>query len=280
MRIVRMILIAVSTLAFVMFGVSELIELRGRDAAPPEITSDRKVLEIPCEYTQEQLMKGMSAWDETDGDLTSEIVVGSFSRFIEKGVSNLTYVVFDSSDQPASLTRKVKFTDYHSPRFTLTQPLVFTKQEGSYTEVLKRLGAMDLLDGSLKEGITQTESNVNYQREGSYKMSLEVSNSLGDTTTVALPVHIVSEEKRSVDIQLTEGIVYITKGEKLKPSEYISKVIDADGSELNPSVVSAKSEVDTNKAGCYEIHYEASDSKKNTGETWLTVIVEEGGATE
>lgn len=277
MRIVRIILIVVSILSLGIFGISELIRFSGRDTEAPEITSDRDVLEIPCEYTQEQLMEGLSAEDETDGDLTSEIIAGSFSRFINTGECNLTYVVFDSSDQPATLTRKVRFTDYHPPRFTLTEPLVFSEQEGSYTTAMERLGASDQLDGDLKEWITQTDTDVNYQRVGTYTMSVEVSNSFGDTSSAALPVHVVSAENRRVDIALTSGIVYISAGESLDPSAYISGVTAADGSALDPSAVAAESAVDTNTPGCYEVHYQVSDAGGNTGETWLTVIVEEGG---
>ena len=246
MRIVRIILIVVSILSLGIFGISELIRFSGRDTEAPEITSDREVLEIPCEYTQEQLMEGLSAEDETDGDLTSEIIAGSFSRFINTGECNLTYVVFDSSDQPATLTRKVRFTDYHPPRFTLTEPLVFSEQEGSYTTAMERLGASDQLDGDLKEWITQTDTDVNYQRVGTYTMSVEVSNSFGDTSSAALPVHVVSAENRRVDIALTSGIVYISAGESLDPSAYISGVTAADGSSLDPSAVTAESAVDTN----------------------------------
>ena len=277
MRIVRIILIVVSILSLGIFGISELIRFSGRDTEAPEITSDRDVLEIPCEYTQEQLMEGLSAEDETDGDLTSEIIAGSFSRFINTGECNLTYVVFDSSDQPATLTRKVRFTDYHPPRFTLTEPLVFSEQEGSYTTAMERLGASDQLDGDLKEWITQTDTDVNYQRVGTYTMSVEVSNSFGDTWSAALPVHVVSAENRRVDIALTSGIVYISAGESLDPSAYISGVTAADGSSLDPSAVTAESAVDTNTPGCYEVHYQVFDAGGNTGETWLTVIVEEGG---
>lgn len=277
MRIVRIILIVVSILSLGIFGISELIRFSGRDTEAPEITSDRDVLEIPCEYTQEQLMEGLSAEDETDGDLTSEIIAGSFSRFINTGECNLTYVVFDSSDQPATLTRKVRFTDYHPPKFTLTEPLVFSEQEGSYTTAMERLGASDQLDGDLKEWITQTDTDVNYQRVGTYTMSVEVSNSFGDTSSAALPVHVVSAENRRVDIALTSGIVYISAGESLDPSAYISGVTAADGSSLDPSAVTAESAVDTNTPGCYEVHYQVFDAGGNTGETWLTVIVEEGG---
>ena len=108
MRIVRTALIIVFILSLGTFGISELLEMQNQDTTLPEITSDREVLEISCDYTEEDLLAGLSAYDETDGDLTSQIIPGSFSRFIEDGVCNLTYVVFDSSDQPASLTRRVQ----------------------------------------------------------------------------------------------------------------------------------------------------------------------------
>lgn len=277
MRIARIILITVTVLSLGMFGISELIEAGSRDRTMPEITNDREVLEIPCEYTQEQLLEGLSASDGTDGDLTSEIITGSFSRFISPGVCNLTYVVFDSSDQSAALTRKVRFTDYHPPRFTLTEPLVFAEQDGSYTEAMERLGAQDLLDGDLEDWITQTDTDVNYQRAGAYTMSVEVTNSFGDTSAAALPVHVVSAQSQRVDIALTAGIVYISVGESFDPAAYISEVTAADGSMLDPSVVTVESGVDMNTPGCYEVHYQASDIGGNIGETWLTVIVEEGG---
>lgn len=275
MRIVKMALIIAFVLSFGVFGVTEAIQFAGRDRTVPEITSDREVLEIPCDYTQEQLLEGLTASDGTDGDLTSQIIPGSFSRFIEKGLCNITYVVFDSSDQPASLTRQVRFTDYHSPRFTLTEPLVFAEQEGSYTEAMNRLGASDQLDGDLKEWITQTDTDVSYQRVGSYTMTVEVSNSMGDTSTLPLPVHVVSRDSRAAAITLTTGIVYISVGDSINPEEYIEEVTDSQGDSMDVSQVSAQSSVDTATAGCYEIHYEVTDDSGNRGETWLTVVVEE-----
>ena len=60
-----------------------VVLFQNRDPNEPEIVSDREILEIPCEYTQEQLLEGLTASDQEDGDLTSQIVAGSFSRFIE-----------------------------------------------------------------------------------------------------------------------------------------------------------------------------------------------------
>lgn len=274
MRIVRTAVVIITILSFALFGVTEVIRLVNRDTTLPVITSDREVLEIPCDYTEEQLLEGLTASDEEDGDLTSQIIAGSFSRFIEKGVSNMTYVVFDSADQPATLTREVRFTDYHSPRFTLTEPLVFAEEEGSYTEAMARLGAQDMLDGNLKDWITQTETDVNYQRTGSYTMTVEVSNSFGDTSSAGLPVHVVSAESRTMDIELSTSILYVSAGSSVDPDSYIQRVTDARGDEADPGRVSVSSNVDTQNPGVYEIHYEVSDGS-SAGETWLTVIVEE-----
>lgn len=274
MRIVRTTVVIITILSFALFGVTEVIRLVNRDTTLPVITSDREVLEIPCDYTEEQLLEGLTASDEEDGDLTSQIIAGSFSRFIEKGVSNMTYVVFDSADQPAMLTREVRFTDYHSPRFTLTEPLVFAEEEGSYTEAMARLGAQDMLDGNLKDWITQTETDVNYQRTGSYTMTVEVSNSFGDTSSAGLPVHVVSAESRTMDIELSTSILYVSAGSSVDPDSYIQRVTDARGDEADPGRVSVSSNVDTQNPGVYEIHYEVSDGS-SAGETWLTVIVEE-----
>ena len=51
-----------------------------RDADPtlPSMSSDRDILEVTTDYTQEDLLEGLSAWDERDGDLTEDILVVIF----------------------------------------------------------------------------------------------------------------------------------------------------------------------------------------------------------
>lgn len=277
MRIIRIILVICSIAVFGIFVVTEAIQFGKRDTSKPEITSETDMIEVTSEYTREDLMKGISAWDKTDGDLTSQVVFSSPSRFIEKGVCNLTYVVFDSSDQSASLTRKVKFKDYHSPRFTLSQPLVFVEGEGSNQEVMERLGAEDVLDGSRKEWIVQKESDANYQFSGEYSITVEVENSFGDTSTESLPIHVVSALRQQVRIDLSEKIVYVPVGQELNPASYIAGVTGRNGGRIDPAKVSVSSGVNSNVPGCYEIHYEIKDDQGEWGETWLTVIVEDGG---
>ncbi len=274
MRIVRIVLIGAFILSLGLFGATEIIQLANRDASVPVITSDREVLEIPCDYTQDQLLEGLTATDATDGDLTDQIIPGTFSRFISDGICEITYVVFDSDNQPGTLTRRVSFTDYHPPRFTLSEPLVFVVQEGSYSAAMSRIGAWDMLDGDLTDWVTQTDTNLNYSTAGTYTMTVQVSNSFGDTSSVGLPVHVVSAES-ALEIRLTSPIVYLTEGETIDPDAYVEAVTDSDGNSLGTEAVESSSGVDTETPGCYEIHYTVSDSSGNTGETWLTVIVEE-----
>ena len=59
MKIVKTAMLMILALSVGVFGVSVIISLAGRDASAPVITSDTDVLEIPCDYTQDQLMAGL-----------------------------------------------------------------------------------------------------------------------------------------------------------------------------------------------------------------------------
>ncbi len=275
MKFVRTIVIILFILAATAFGISKAVELKNRDTSIPEIISDREVLEIPCDYTEEQLMEGLTACDAKDGDLTAEIVAGNFSRFLSPGLCDLTYVVFDSSNQPGSLTRRVRFTDYHSPDFTLTDPLVFEESEGSYTTVMDQIGASDMLEGDLSDWVIQTDSDANYQKSGDYHVQMEVTNSYGDTSSLSLPVHVVKSGSQSMEIVLSSWIVYLDPGSEIRPADYVTALYNGNGESIGAEAVSWESGVDTQTPGVYEIHYTASDGQGHSGETWMTVVVRE-----
>lgn len=275
MKFVRTIVIILFILAAAAFGISKAVEQKNRDTSIPEIISDREVLEIPCDYTEEQLMEGLTACDAKDGDLTAEIVAGNFSRFLSPGLCDLTYVVFDSSNQPGSLTRRVRFTDYHSPDFTLTDPLVFEESEGSYTAVMDQIGASDMLEGDLSDWVIQTDSDANYQKSGDYHVQMEVTNSYGDTSSLSLPVHVLKSGSQSMEIKLSSWIVYLDPGSEIRPADYVTALYNGKGESVGSEAVTWESGVDTQTPGVYEIHYTASDGQGHSGETWMTVVVRE-----
>ena len=237
MRIIRILLLICAVLAAGLFGVSEAIEWEKKDPSPPQLTSETDLIEVPCAYTRQALMEGIRAWDKEDGDLTDEVVLSTFSRFLEDGVCNLTYVVFDDADQAASLTRKVRFVDYHAPRFTLSTPLVYEEGTGAYNDIVSALRAQDVLDGDRTEWIVRTATNLNFQTVGTYSVSFEVSNSFGDSSSVQLPVHVIPTQAGNGGISLNTGLVYLEVGQTLEPTQYIQHVTAADGSELELQTV-------------------------------------------
>ena len=278
MRIIRIVLLICAMLTFGVLEVSKALNISAQDRLPPKITAETDLVEVPCAYTREELMEGIQAWDEEDGDLTDQVVFSTFSRFLEPGVCNLTYVVFDSGDQAASLTRKVRFSDYHSPRFTLSKPLVYQEGNGTYNDIVAALGAWDMLDGDRTEWIVRTATNLNFQKAGEYSVSYEVSNSFGDSSSVQLPVHVIPVQAGVGGIVLNTGLIYLNVGQDMDPAQYIQAVTAADGTQIDPSEVSISSQVNPQSAGCYEVHYEVTDGQGNQYETWLTVIVEGGAA--
>lgn len=300
-RLLRGFAVVALVLAVAIFVFAEVQEYRNRDDTMPVITADSDSIDIPCEYTPDQLLAGVTASDAKDGDLTGQILIGSFTRFIDPGICDLTYVVFDSSEHMATMTRRVHFTDYHSPRFALATPLVFA--EGSVTsgDVQALFSATDMLDGDLTDWITCVETDAVYSNPGDYTVTMEVSNSFGDTVRYAFPIHIYERNTQNLTISLTDALVYVDQGDGFDPMAYVGSVCNSSGQEYDRALLQVDSGVDTSTPGIYEVHYqigsgpdtEGNETANQTnaedpeeggsltsltegqyGQTWLTVIVQ------
>ena len=265
-RLLRGVSIAALALALALFIAAQVNERMNQDDTLPTITADSDTIEIPCDYTQEQLLAGISASDAKDGDLTGQVLVGNFTRFIEPGVCDLNYVVFDSSEHMATLTRRVRFTDYHSPRFGLAEPLVFAESTTNNTEVRALFSASDVLDGDLTDWITYVETNAAYNNPGDYTITMEVSNSFGDTVSYAFPIHIYERNPQDFDITLTTPLAYIDQGSSFDPLAYVESIADYSGNKYDPSLLNVTSTVDTATPGIYEVHYEIGNAMGTSDE--------------
>lgn len=276
MKYLRILLFALLAVSIAAFGMAKVQELSARNAHVPVIESEDGTLELPCDYTEEELLAGVSAFDEEDGNLTDKILVGSFSRFVEQGTCTVTYVVFDSANAAATCTRKVHFTDYESPRILLSEPLVFTAGNGSTDAVRDRLLIEDKLDGNLAGTARFSNISVYYDYEGSYSLTVTASNSFGDTVSETLPVHIIDKRLTGLIISLSQPVVYIPKGSGFEPMSYVTGVRDLGGIAYTAEDhVTCETDVDTTVPGVYEVRYDASNAGGSVGTTWLTVIVEE-----
>ena len=162
MRRLRIAIVALFILSGISFVGYNVISRLAEDHTPPEISCDSDTVSVSVEDEEidEALLSGVKASDNEDGDLTDQIVAGSFSRFVTPGVTSLTYVVFDSGNQPASLTREVHFTDYHAPRFTLSNDSGYLDQlsQGDRVTVTLPLKAISSGDAETEDMRTELDS--------------------------------------------------------------------------------------------------------------------------
>ncbi len=264
MRYIRIAVILLFAVSLGIFGAGKVRKIAHRDPNVPVITADSDAIEVPVEYTQEDLLQGMQAYDEEDGDLTSDIMIGEFTPFFATGKCNLNYIVFDSANQPGVYRREITFLGYEPPRFTLSRPLVF--RAGETDTAYDLIGAQDMLDGDVSDMVRLIGENVSYLVAGDGTIEVEVSNSLGDSSQLKLPVHVIAADRAALN--LSTPIVYIKTGDSFNPDTYKEGITDADGEPLTSSEITARSDVNTQEPGVYEVHYTCGDA-----ETWMTVVV-------
>ena len=275
MKWIKRLTVLMLVMAIGIFAVAMVQEYKNNDETMPEIVLSSDTLEIPCAYSEEMLKEGVTASDAKDGDLTGQVIIGNFTRFIEHGTSSLSYFVFDEDEHMATAERKVHFTDYYSPRFHLGSPLVFLPSETSITAIREMFTAEDPLDGDLTQWISYEGSNAILNTPGSYTISMEVRNSFGDTVTYDFPIHVLEENGKGIQFSFTEPVVYIPSGSAIDALSYVTGITDSFGNPVDMSLIRTTSYVDTAIPGIYEICYEADNGAGLYGQSWLTVIVEE-----
>lgn len=228
------------------------------DHIAPAITFDSDVIEISVNQPQEDLLAGVTAKDETDGDLTDQVMVKGVTHLITDDTAKVTYIVFDAANNMATGTRTVHYTDHEKPHFALTQPLVYPL--GEAVTLLDRLSASDVVEGDISGNIRVTAQNVTLNYEGIYSVIVQVTNRLGDVESVPLKL-VISNAALTPTFELTDYLVYLDVGTEFDPKSYIIHC-------ENSKRVKIDSGVNTEKAGVYDVCYSYEGYT-----VYLTVVV-------
>ena len=75
MRIMRISVTVLFILTLTAFLGTFIYHNINEDNSIPEITIENDFIEVKCDATNEDFLKGIKATDEKDGDLTSEVIV-------------------------------------------------------------------------------------------------------------------------------------------------------------------------------------------------------------
>ena len=188
------------------------------DTTPPVITLvGASSLSLEIGDTYEEL--GATATDDTDGDISSDIVIDS-SAVDESSLGDysVTYNVSDSAgNQAEEKTRIVSVVETASPVDT-TPPVITLKGDNPQTinvnTAYAEAGATaeDDIDGDISESIVIDTSNLKTDAVGSYDISYNVSDSAGNqAATVVRVVSVIdpaaSATKTSVLTSIVDTIV-------------------------------------------------------------------------
>ncbi len=268
LRIIAVILFVFS-LAFAYWGNSVYYNSLNTDY--PVITNTEEILNISVNDPPEAIFKGLSATDATDGDLTDQIMVASISHFLEPHTVSVKYVVFDNHSNSATLTRRVHYTDYTPPVFSLEKSPVYTL--GSSFDLMNHIRVQDCIDGEIGDQIRVISNMVNNFAVGSYPVVLEVSNSCGDTAQITLWVTYLNKASTAV-VKLHQYIVYVQQADTFDPQQWLASVTDRDSVALDAAIIEIQGNLDMNTPGCYQLTYSYDDGKLS-GQAPLTVVVTE-----
>lgn len=244
---------------------------RNRNTDHPVITSTVETLQISVQDPPEAIYRQLHAQDPTDGDLTDQIMVASMSHFIEPGIVRVKYVVFDSYNNSATLTRLLQYTDYTPPVFSLEKAPVYTV--GSSFDLMNHIRVEDSIDGDISDNVRVISNMVNNYSVGNYPVVLEVSNSCGDTAQITLWVSYRSNESTAV-VKLHRHIVYVQQGQTFEPMQWLAAVTDRNANALDMEKVEIQGNLDVHKPGCYQLTYRYEDGTLSA-DAPLTVVVTE-----
>lgn len=286
MRRLRAAVVLLFIVSVIAFAAYQVLSRLAQDNRPPEIICDSDTLSISVESEDSELLKGVKAEDNRDGDLTDSVRVSSMSNFTEPGKRTITYAVFDKANNAATMERTLEYTDYTSPKITLTEPLRFDISDMEDASLTEHMKAEDCLDGDITSQIRATYNDSAYvSQAGDYNVTVQVSNSAGDTCTVPLTVTVTDsssdDERGKYYPALSQYIVYTPVGEQVDLAALITGVtrggseyaFGEPGAPESPEGVSISGDVDYGTEGTYTVEYSYTPEGGVTATTKLTVVV-------
>ena len=263
-KILPWIPVAVCCCAFVIYFV---VTRSMGDHTPPEITVPKGTLTVDAAADEETLLEGISAQDSRDGDVTESLVVEGVSDIYDGSRATVTYAAFDESGNVSKAQREIRYQKYIGPRLTLSGPLLF--QEGRQIEIFDLIGAKDQRDGRLDGQVKATlvGGGSIMEKAGEYQVEFRVTNSLGDTERLVLPVEVSAGEPAERTPHLTRYLTYLKKGADFDAQDYLAG--DTRGWPME-----IVTELDTDKPGVYTVDYQDKNGAY-FGRTRMIVVVEE-----
>ena len=241
--------------------------------ACPVIQATDKTLTVGDEFDP---LADVTAKDEEDGDITDKIeILENEVDTTKPGKYEVTYKVTDSGG--ASHVKTIKVTVNPKMEPINAAPIIEAEDKtltvGDAFDPMADVTATDAEDGNLTDKIEILNNEVDTTKPGKYEVTYKVTDNKGAsyTKTITVTVNPKMEVLNAIPTIKAEDKT-ITVGDTFDPKADVTAE-DVEDGDLTDKIEVLKNEVDTTKAGKYEVTYKVTDRKGASRTKTITVTV-------
>lgn len=218
----------------------------------------------------------VTATDEEDGDITDKIeILENEVDTTKPGKYEVTYKLTDSGG--ASHVKTIKVTVNPKMEPLNAAPIIKAEDKtltvGDAFDPMADVTATDAEDGNLTDKIEIKKNDVDTTKPGKNEVTYKVTDSKGAsyTKSITVTVNPKMEPINSAPIIKAEDKT-LTVGDTFDPKADVTAT-DAEDGDLTDKIEVLKNEVDTTKAGKYEVTYKVTDNQGASRTKTITVTV-------
>ena len=241
--------------------------------AAPVINATDKTLTVGDTFDPKA---DVTATDEEDGDLTDKIIVEK--NDVNTDVAGKYEVTYKVTDRKGATSRKTIIVTVNPKMEPINAAPVINATDKTLTvgdtfDPKADVTATDEEDGDLTDKIIVEKNDVNTDVAGKYEVTYKVTDRKGATSrkTIIVTVNPKMEPINAAPvIKATDKT--LTVGDTFDPKADVTAE-DVEDGDLTDKIEVLKNEVDTTKAGKYEVTYKVTDRKGASRTKTITVTV-------
>ena len=221
-------------------------------------------------------MADVTAEDAEDGNLTTKIVVEK--NDVKTDVAGKYEVTYKVTDNQGATRRKTIIVTVNPKMEVLNEAPVIHATDKTITvgdtfDPMAGVTAEDAEDGNLTTKIVVEKNDVKTDVAGKYEVTYKVTDNQGASFTKSITVTVNPKmEVLNAVPTIDAADKTITVGDTFDPKDGVTAT-DAEDGDLTAKIIVEKNDVDTTKAGKYEVTYKVTDRQGATRTKTITVTV-------
>lgn len=186
MRAIKVFAIGFFLCSLILFSVNALTEKS--DEVGLWIKVDREEVTVSVKDDRERWAEGITAGVGEDDSLTDRVRLTHIGKMDREGCLSVIYTVTGDDRTTASVVRKIRFSDYSAPTFTLLgEPML---ERGSVLNLNELILVTDPLEGNITHKVQIIDSDVQLTQAGHYEMLLTVETVYGVRADYSLKITV------------------------------------------------------------------------------------------